>query len=269
MTTTDLLSISIIRRRLNTEIVGRRLYLFDEVDSTNAKLKSLARSGVQEGAVVLAEGQTAGRGRRGQPWFSPSGVNLYASVLFRPAARASELAVFSFIASLAAADTLKDFGAPAGIKWPNDLLIDGDKVGGVLVEGGLRGNRIDYVVLGIGINLNVDPLTLREALGPSGTFATSLSAATGHEVDRNAFAAAYLTHLDEWLRLWYREGPHGVLAAWRDHDILTGRRVLVRGSKGDLAGRVLGVNATGSLLVEDPQGRVHVLTGEEVRVQGD
>lgn len=266
---TEMLSISAIRRRLVTEVVGNHLYLFGDVDSTNARLKSLARMGADEGTVVLAEGQSAGRGRRGQPWFSPSGVNLYASALFRPAIRPGELPVFSFIASLAAADALKDYGASAGIKWPNDLLIDGDKVGGVLVEANVREATVDYVVLGLGVNLNVDALTLRGVLGRAGTFATSLSAVTGHDIDRNGFTAAYLTHLDEWFRIWRDSGPDALIAAWRDREILTGRRVVVRGATSSFEGRALGVNSAGSLVVEDCLGQVHALSSEEVRIEGE
>ncbi|MGH7334896.1 MAG: biotin--[acetyl-CoA-carboxylase] ligase [Candidatus Rokuibacteriota bacterium] len=264
--TTDLLSITEIRRHLTASAIGRHMYLFGEVDSTNARLSKLARGGARTGTVLLAEGQTAGRGRHGQVWFSPSGVNLYASVLFRPRLHPRELGVFSLIASLSLADAIKEFGADPGIKWPNDVLIDGRKVGAALLECAVSGEAVEYVVLGVGVNLNVDPNVLRAALGPGGGFATSLAAVTAHEIDRNAFAAAYLNHLDRWAYVWETQGAPGILAAWRRREILGGRRVQVRGADATYDGRVLGVDDKGSLWVQDTLGRRHALTGEEVRL---
>lgn len=266
MITAELLSIERIREGLTAPTVGRQIYVFGEVDSTNAKLRSLARGGAREGAVVLAEGQTAGRGRRGQEWFSPSGVNLYVSVLFRPKLRPAQLGVFSLIASLALADAVKDFGAHPGIKWPNDVLIGGKKVGGSLVECAFRGDQIDHVIVGLGVNLNVERAVLRAALGRAGGFATSLAAETGHEIDRNAFATTCLNRLDAWARAWEASGPDGILAAWRDRDILTGRRIEVRGTDATYQGRALGLDPEGRLLVQDTLGRRQTVTTEEVRI---
>lgn len=264
--TTDLLSITEIRRRLTASAIGRHMYLFGAVDSTNARLRSLARGGARVGTVLIAEGQTAGRGRHGQAWFSPSGVNLYASVLFRPRLHPRELGAFSLIAALALADTIKEFGAEPCIKWPNDVLIDGKKVGASLLECSLCGDEVDYVIVGVGVNLNVDPSVLRAALGPGGGFATSLAEVTGHEIDRNAFVAAYLNHLDRWAYVWDTQGSPGILAAWRRREILSGRRVQVRGADATYDGQVLGVDEKGSLWVQDTLGRRHALTGEEVRI---
>ncbi|MBI4637742.1 MAG: biotin--[acetyl-CoA-carboxylase] ligase [Candidatus Rokubacteria bacterium] len=266
MLAVDSLSIEAIRRRLTAATVGRQIYLFGQIDSTNARLKTLARGGAREGTVVLAEGQTAGRGRHGRPWFSPSGVNLYASVLFRPALRLKDAGVFSLIAGLGLADAVKDLGVSPSIKWPNDVLVGRKKVGGSLVECAPRGDEIEWAILGVGVNLNVDPAALREALGESGLFATSLSTITGQEIDRNAFAASYLNHLDAWARVFETTGAEPILAAWRQRDILGGRRVEVRGSPGGYEGRVLGIDPSGGLHVRDTLGRAHTVTGEEIRI---
>lgn len=266
MIATSLLNIEEIRRRLTTTTVGRQLYLFGEVDSTNAKLRSLAHGGAHEGTVVLAEGQSAGRGRRGQEWFSPSGVNLYASALFRPPIAPREVGLFSFSASVALAETMKACGATPGIKWPNDLVVDDKKVGGTLVECAMRGEAVDYLILGVGANLNVDVQVLHAVLGSGGGFATALAAVLGHEVDRNAFAATYLNHLDAWVATFRSRGPDAVVEAWRQYDILTGRRVEVRGAGPSYEGRALGVDATGCLLVRDTLGQRRAVMGEEVRI---
>jgi BirA family biotin operon repressor/biotin-[acetyl-CoA-carboxylase] ligase len=123
--TSDRLSLERLRRHLTTEVVGHHVYIFGTVDSTNHVLAGLADRGAAEGTVVLAEAQTAGRGRHGTPWFSPEGANLYVSVLFRPGLAPRELPLFAPIASLALAETVWLEGAPARIKWPNDVVVRG------------------------------------------------------------------------------------------------------------------------------------------------
>lgn len=237
------LSITGIRGRLHTAVTGRQIFLFHEVESTNATLSRLARSGALEGTVVLAEAQTAGRGRLGQAWFSPSGVNLYASVLFRERLPLEEAPLFSFIAGLALADAVLSAGASPAIKWPNDVLVGGRKVAGALMECAARSGDVEYLVVGVGANLNVNLDALAAALGPAASTATSLRAATGREVDRDAFAADYLNALDGWARRYRDQGPAPVLQAWRERDILTGRQVEIRGAGQPFVGRVGGVDS--------------------------
>jgi BirA family transcriptional regulator, biotin operon repressor / biotin---[acetyl-CoA-carboxylase] ligase len=259
------LTIDGIRRHLSST-TDRHLYLFAEVGSTNDCLRDLAGRGAREGSVVVAEAQRAGRGRLGQRWFSPAGVNIYASVLFRPAIAPTEVFAFGSIASLALVDAIASLGLPATIKWPNDVLVDGKKVAGMLVDCGMRGKVVDYVILGAGVNVNVTPAALREALGDSAGFATSLSQILGREVDREALLAAWLEGLEAWRTRWQCDGPSAVLKAWADRDILTGRRVEVRGGASTFEGRVLGLEPGGSLLVLDTLGRRRRITTEEVRL---
>jgi BirA family biotin operon repressor/biotin-[acetyl-CoA-carboxylase] ligase len=262
----DLLSIELIRRGLSTQVVGRQIYLFGEVSSTNDVLRHLAKAGAREGTVVLAESQTAGRGRFGKTWFSPFGTNLYASVLFRPAIGPKDAPVFSFIASLALADTIRALGLPAAIKWPNDIVVERKKVAGVLAEVATTGDRLDYVLLGVGVNLNVERGALLEALGEAGRAAASLRELAGREIGRNAFAASFLNFLDEWLLVHRDRGGTALLGAWRDRDILTGRRVEVREERITFDGKALGVHADGQLVVEDSKGLTRKVAAGEVRL---
>ncbi|MBI4591542.1 MAG: biotin--[acetyl-CoA-carboxylase] ligase [Candidatus Rokubacteria bacterium] len=261
----DSLSIELIRRQLSARTVGRQIYLFGEVSSTNAVLRQLAKAGAREGTLVLAESQTAGRGRQGKSWFSPYGVNFYASVLLRPAIGPKEAPVFSFVASLAVADAIRTFGLPAAIKWPNDILVERKKVGGVLAELAVSGDRLDYVILGVGVNLNVEHKALLAALGEAGHAAASLRDLAGRDIDRNAFTASFLNFLDEWLQVFRAQGAEALLRAWRDRDILTGRRVEVREESVTFDGRALGVDAEGHFVVEDSRGRAHQVIAGEVR----
>jgi len=266
ITETSALSITGIRRRLHTAVTGRQIFLFHEVDSTNSTLSRLARSGALEGTVVLAEAQTAGRGRLGQAWFSPPGVNLYASTLFREPLPLEEAPLFSLVAGLALADAVMSAGASPAIKWPNDVLVDGRKVGGALIECVARSGEVEYLIVGVGINLNVDLDALSVALGPAASTATSLRAATGRDVNRDAFVADYLNALDGWALRYRDHGPAPVLQAWRDRDILTGRQVEIRGAGQPFVGRVGGVDSRGRLIVTDAVGERRTVTTEEIRL---
>jgi BirA family transcriptional regulator, biotin operon repressor / biotin---[acetyl-CoA-carboxylase] ligase len=264
--TSEQLDPDAIRAQLTAKTVGTELHVVAETDSTNALLKGLAAYGAPEGTVVIADAQTCGRGRHGAPWFSPPGVNLYASVLFRPRLEARDATLFSFIASIAVTDAVNDLGAMAGIKWPNDVLVGRKKVAGTLVTCGARGADLEYVILGVGVNLNVDVAALHTALGSAGRFATSVAAATGVQVDRNAFAASYLNRLDTWARVFATRGSHAIVAAWREREILGGRRVEVRGDTTTIEGRVRGIDRLGALIVVDGLGKSHLVTSEQVRI---
>jgi BirA family transcriptional regulator, biotin operon repressor / biotin---[acetyl-CoA-carboxylase] ligase len=259
----DPLRVERIRQHCVAYTVGRRIRLYESVGSTNSTLRDLARAGEPEGTVVLAECQTAGRGRAGKVWFSPPGTNLYASILFWPRIPAAGAAAFSFMASLALTDAIGEPGLKPAIKWPNDVLLKRRKVAGTLAELSAVDDRLEYVILGVGVNINVDRETLRAGLGEAAQSATSLREALGHPVDRNAFTAAFLCYLDEWLVRYRDQGDATLLRAWRDRDIVTGRRVEVRDGSRTLTGRARGVDAQGQLEVEDAQGRIHrVVTGD-------
>lgn len=260
------LSIERIRQHLSTTTLGRRLCLYETVPSTNAVLRRLAQEGAAEGTVVIADSQTAGRGRAGKSWFSPPGVNLYVSVLFRPAIPVAAAPVFSFIASLALADAIGELGLAPAIKWPNDVLVERRKVAGTLAELSARADRVEWLILGVGVNVNVEREALVAALGPAAQGATSLREALGRPVDRNALAAGFLTFLEEWLLIYRDQGPEALLRAWRDLDIVTGRRVEVRDGERALDGRARGVGPDGQLEVEDALGRLHRIASGEVRL---
>lgn len=256
------LEIQIIRKQLATPAVASDILIFDSVASTNSVLRALAMKGAPEGTVVIADEQTAGHGRLGKPWFSPPGVNLYASALFRPSIPPREAAGFAFAGPLALADAIDAEGLSSTIKWPNDVLVARKKVAGILAECATVEDRIDYVILGFGVNLNVTRAALSAALGDSAHAAGSLIEFAGRDIDRNAFAAELLNDLAEWVEIDRARGHAPLLAAWRDRDILTGRRVEVRGEGPSYEGRVLGVDTEG-LLLRDPRGKHRrVLTGE-------
>jgi BirA family transcriptional regulator, biotin operon repressor / biotin---[acetyl-CoA-carboxylase] ligase len=260
------LDIQIVQKHLTSSAVARDIRLFGTVVSTNSALRELATKAAPEGTVVIAEAQSAGHGRFGKPWFSPPAVNLYLSALLRPTVPPRDVAGLSFSGSLALCDAIKAEGLDATIKWPNDVLVEGKKVAGILVECATIESRVDYVILGFGVNLNVTHKALMAALGHSGHAAGSLADFAGREIDRNAFAAALLNHLARWVETYRAHGPAPLLAAWRDRDILTGRRVEVRGEGPSYEGRVLGVDAQGHLLLRDSLGDLRRVLAGEIRL---
>jgi BirA family biotin operon repressor/biotin-[acetyl-CoA-carboxylase] ligase len=259
----DALCIDLIRRHLSAETVGRRIFLYGGVPSTNLVLRGLAARGAAEGTVVLAEEQEHGRGRHGRSWFSPPGLNLYVSVLFRPDLDLREVPRFSLIASLALTETIWGEALPAAIKWPNDVLVDGRKVAGTLVETvDLTGAR-PHVILGVGVNMNVDDEALRRALRDEAREATSLREAAGREIDRNLFTASFLNHLERWCEVARGEEWDKVLAAWRERDGLRGHRVEIRGPGPVWQGCAEGIDADGYLQILTDDGvRRRVISGE-------
>lgn len=259
------LDIDTIKKHLDSRD-ERDIRLVDTVASTNAVLRDLARTGAPEGTVVIADAQTAGHGRFAKPWFSPPGVNIYASVLYRPAIAPREVGGFSFVASLAVSDAILAEGLRSTIKWPNDVLVGGKKVAGTLVEFAVQDGLVEYVILGLGVNVNVSRKALRGALGTSGLAADSLREIAGHDLDRNVLAGRILNALDRWVKTYRTGGLDPVLSAWRDQDILTGRRVEVRNEGPSWLGRVLGVDREGHLVLRDPRGKQRRVLAGEVRL---
>jgi BirA family biotin operon repressor/biotin-[acetyl-CoA-carboxylase] ligase len=239
----------------------RTVHWFEETDSTQRVARDLARGGAPEGTVVLAERQTAGRGRLGRTWHSPPGLNVYASIVLRPPLAPGEVPRLALVVGAAVAAAIADqVGASPAIKWPNDVLLDGRKIAGVLVEMDAEMERVHHVIAGIGVNVNAPlasfPPDLRDK-------ATSLLAATGRRVDRAAFAARLLVALEARYGRFVSGGFDSVRAEWERFSCLTGTDVRVAGPDGEVAGRVLGLDDDGALRLARPDGSVvRVIAGE-------
>jgi len=240
---------------------GRPLHLISRVGSTNLEALKLAAAGAPEGTVVIAEEQTAGRGRLNRSWQSPAGCNLYLSIVLRPSVEPAEAPQLTLLAGVAVAETLSRWCPDrVGLKWPNDVQIGGRKVCGILTELRIGGGGIASVVTGIGINANIR----REDLDPSfRDSATSLYEETGQAVDRTALAAALVRDLETLYDRWTREGFEAVRPAWLRYSVLTGRRIRVAFQDEIEIGTAVGVDTDGALLVEEPPGVVRrILAGD-------
>jgi BirA family transcriptional regulator, biotin operon repressor / biotin---[acetyl-CoA-carboxylase] ligase len=254
-----------LRPLLNTHDLGQVLHHFEVISSTNDHARELAEEGAGHGEVVVAESQTGGRGRRGRPWVSPPGRNAYFSVILRPElppVRAPEL---TLLASVAVCDALRQAGVAAGIKWPNDLLVGGRKISGILTEMASEPERVHWAVIGIGVNVNATaedfPPELRD-------IATSILIERGAPAPRALFVAACLTALEEWLDRHAEEGFDPVRLAWRERSDTLGREVTVKTDGRDVVGVAEDIDAVGALLVRTSAGVERILSGDVLHLRG-
>jgi BirA family biotin operon repressor/biotin-[acetyl-CoA-carboxylase] ligase len=236
---------------LRTRWLAREIHYFDEVDSTNRVALELAAAGAAHGATVIADAQSAGRGRLGRSFFSPPGANLYTSIVLRPAVSTAEAPAWILASAVAVADAVAgavDDPEAVEIKWPNDVLLGGLKTCGILMELGAEGTRVAFFVLGIGVNLNVDPADFPEEFRRT---ATSLRAHRGQPVERVPFARRLYENLEATLDTCQQEGFTGVLPRFQSRFRMTGRTISVRDVDGSRrSGRVRGIDRDGALLLD-------------------
>ena len=238
---------------------GIELAAFDEIDSTNAEARRRAIAGAPAGLLVWALAQHAGRGRRGRSWVSPPG-NVYSSLLLRPDCPAGDAAQASFVAALAVADTatgLLPAGSEVRCKWPNDVLVGGRKVAGILLESHSRMNgMVDWLIVGVGINLAHCPDATRMP-------ATAL-ALEGAEASVEQVLQSYAQSIARWLAVWRGEGFAPVRAAWLELADGLGRAIEVRLADQTLDGVFDGLDADGALILTGPAGGRRRITAGEV-----
>ena len=238
--------------------------LLQQVDSTNAQALRHLASGAVPPFLVIAEQQTAGRGRRGRSWASPFGENLYYSLVLRVSGGMRQLEGLSLVVGLALLQALREAGVEnAGLKWPNDLLVDGRKVAGILLE--LSGDPADicHVVIGIGVNINMRVAPRDEAIDQPWT---SLRQVVGGQVDRNGFVASLNRQLQHYLQLHQTHGFASLREQWEANHLWQGRTAVLAAGLQSVQGRVLGVDDTGALRLE-VEGQEKVFSGGELSLR--
>jgi BirA family biotin operon repressor/biotin-[acetyl-CoA-carboxylase] ligase len=257
----DLLTPSEVRPLLRTKWMGRTIHHFHIIDSTNSKAYELALNGAEEGEVVIAESQKKGRGRLGRQWFSPFFSNLYLSIILRPKIPPYQASLITLMAAVAAAEAIYKFSRLEPlIKWPNDILLRGRKVAGLLNEIHSEMDRIHFVILGVGVNLNMDRKMFSKEIRE---VATSLKIEMGQTISRKAFLQSLLQELEEWYEIFLKEGATPVLKAWRERAQIKGRPVKVTSFGETLVGVAIDVDSDGVLILETEQGeRKRVVAGD-------
>jgi len=249
-----------LRPLLNTHDIGQVLHCFESIGSTSDHAKALADDGAAHGEVVVAEGQTGGRGRRGRSWEMAPGRNVAFSVVLRPSglptARAPEL---TLVASLAVCDALRRAGVDTGIKWPNDLLAGGRKIAGILTELAAEPDQVQWVVVGVGVNVNAREEDFPPELRGK---ATSVLIERGQPAPRALFLAACLTLLEEWYDRHAEEGFEPIRQAWKERSVTLGREVLVQLDGREVVGRAEDLDGAGALLVRTAAGLERITSGD-------
>lgn len=265
ISTPDILSEDEIREKLRAKTIGCRLACLSETASTNADAFRLAESGAEEGTVVIADAQSGGKGRMGRVWSSPPGVNLYCSVVLRPAVKPYQAPQLTFLSAVAVARAIElTTTLKPEIKWPNDVLIAGRKIAGLLNEMSSETDGINFVILGIGVNLNMTVAQLPDDLR---TPATSLLQEQRRPVCRALFAATMLNELDRLYHDFLLQGFDPVRDEWQQRCNANGREVSVSDGGAELLrGMFRGIDSDGAMLVGLPDGAVERILSGDVRV---
>ena len=245
----DLLLCDEVQHNLHTSFIGKQMYYFDQIDSTNRKAKELAPS-CPNGTVIIAERQSEGRGRMGRDWYSPRG-GIWFSVILKPDISPDHIYRLTLVAGLAVAEVLVDMGISAQIKWPNDIIIHEKKVCGILTEVEAEMDAVNFVIIGIGINANIELDSLPAILRIN---ASSLQEETGEDIDRILLVRRLLERLEKNFTV-YQEGDFpSILARWREHSATINRRVKIITKFKTIEGEAVGIDHDGALVVERDDG---------------
>jgi BirA family biotin operon repressor/biotin-[acetyl-CoA-carboxylase] ligase len=255
--------------------LATKVELHEELGSTQERARELARAGAPHGTLVVSKVQTGGRGRLGRRWGSPVG-GLWISLVLRPGISTEVAARITQASAVGVAKALRGLGVEASIKWPNDLLVDGRKICGILAESSVesvpvaakkvepgKGRHVDFIVLGVGLNANLDP----QDLGVPDREVATLRAELGRDVDLGALLASFLSHLDA--ELGRIEDFGAILDDWRALNCTLGERVRVRKFGEVLEGIALDLGSEGELLLETRDGVVELFEGEVEQLERD
>jgi len=259
----DLLLPNEIRERLSTRVFGKMdIHYFKELDSTNMKAKNLAEGGAREGTVVIAESQTAGRGRRGREWFSSSSGNgIYATLILRPAMSPIGAPRITLMTAVAVAEALLSLvELDVKIKWPNDILIKGRKLAGILTEITTEMDAVNYILVGLGLNVNTPsesfPKEIREK-------ATSIFIETGAQFSRTRLIRTCLEQFEKYYEMFKENEFSSIIHRWKQLSDIVGKNISVGVIGQEHMGEVVDIDDDGVLILKDDQGRIQrIISGD-------
>lgn len=261
----DIISVQEVKSQLKSQIFGQELYFFDEIDSTNNYIKKIAENNASHGSLAIAECQTGGKGRRGRVWESPKGSGIWMSYLLRPTIPPYSASMITLVAGLAVAKVLSEVsGLDAKIKWPNDIVVNSHKVCGILTEMSADPDMINYVVVGIGINVNTKSFPEEIA-----QVATSVRIETGKQYSRSEIIARICESFEEFYEKFCETSDMSLLIdEYNRHLVNVDREVRISELTGEYTGTARGIDKEGQLLVELPDGNIKAVFAGEVSVRG-
>ena len=250
--------------RGSSTVIGQAIHYFQTVDSTNRVADELARQGAEEGTVVVADFQSEGHGRLERRWLSPRGKGLWFTVILRPQAEPASTVQLTLLAAVATTAAIGQYcGVYPKIKWPNDLLFAGKKVCGILCEMD-GGDTVDHVIIGIGINTNMDS---EDFPGELNTTATSLSLETKRQIEGAELLAVVLTQIEYWYQLWLIEGFAPIFKAWIQWNGTLGQEIRVDCGERQYQGRAERIEASGALVLREEDGSERIFDFGEVSIR--
>jgi BirA family biotin operon repressor/biotin-[acetyl-CoA-carboxylase] ligase len=255
-----------IESHIDTKWVGKNLVFHRETGSTNLDAKKLADEGAQSGTLVVADMQTAGRGRRGRDWVSPAGKDVYMTLLLRPECRPERASALTLVMALAVLEAVSDFvDKPVGIKWPNDIVINNKKTCGILTEMSAELDGIHYVVIGVGINVNQTEFA--DEIKPH---ATSMYIENGTKINRSKLVARVMHYFEEDYEIFAKTWDlTGLVDKYNKHLVNCGKEVRVLDPKGEYDAYAEGINENGELIVRrKDNGKTVLVYAGEVSVRG-
>jgi BirA family biotin operon repressor/biotin-[acetyl-CoA-carboxylase] ligase len=246
-----------VARGLNTEFIAKKIYYFDTVASTMDVATQLGIKGSSEGTIILSETQTKGRGRLGRAWFSPKYKGIYLSLILRPKIMPAQASLLTLLSAVSICEAIRGItDLDTQIKWPNDILLNHKKLGGILTELSAEMDRVNFVVIGMGLNVNNDKKTLT-----SGT--ASLKEQKKENVNRIGLLQEILRRIETNYLLFQKKGAHPIIEKWREHNITLGKRVKVYCQKEHIEGQAIDIDVDGGLLIRKDSGVIEkVMAGD-------
>lgn len=262
----DLLTFEEVSANLNTKFIGKNIIHFDSINSTNIKAKELAELGEVEGSIIISEEQTMGKGRLGRTWVSPKHAGIWMSLILRPDLLPSKASLITQLGAAAVAKALLSLGVTPYIKWPNDLLVNGKKVCGILTEMSCELNQINYIVMGIGVNVNQDLSHFPDDLKD---IATSLRIEEGKNFSRKALTAHIINEFEVLYQQFVNDNNiKPSLDICRENSILLGREIKIINRGQLISAKALDIDDNGELIVEYEDGKIDKMISGEVSMHG-
>lgn len=259
-----------IASEVGAGVIGSTVHFFEELKSTNVKALELAAAGAGEGTCVVADSQLGGKGRLGRSWYSPKGVNLYTSVILRPEIKPADAPALTLLFAVAAAEAIEAFVSPVRpvVKWPNDILIGREKAVGILTEMSSEMERVNYIVAGFGVNLNMDTTGLKNFDRGPAVSLKEVSPEPGEDISRAGFAAKLYGRVEEWYDIFKKDGIKPVVAGWRSYFDAVGKEITVDTIDRTVTGVCAGIDESGALLVRESSGKVATVTSGDMSICG-
>ncbi|MEQ2528110.1 biotin--[acetyl-CoA-carboxylase] ligase [Robertmurraya yapensis] len=260
----DLVTANEIRLGLKTSTIGQEIHYHETVDSTQKIAHRLGLENVPEGTVVIADEQVGGRGRMNRPWHSPKGTGVWMSIILRPNIPLPKAPQLTLLTAVAVVQAIGDCtGLEPHIKWPNDILINGKKVTGILTELQAEADQIHSVIIGIGINVNQQKDDYPPELQ---SIATSLAIEKDEFVNRAELVQAVFARLEKLYTLYLEKGFLPIKLLWESYAISIGKKITARTLSGNLTGKALGITDDGVLMLEDESGTIHQIYSADIEI---